>query len=182
FDKISEWGGNPIMWKAGHSLIKKKMKKEQALLGGEMSGHYFFADRYYGFDDAIYAACRLIETVKKEKGKGLDKFSSLWRDITFLFSTPELRVECPDDIKEEVVKIFGEKIKKIEFPGFSFIKMITIDGVRAVYDKGWALVRKSNTQPALVLRFEAKEEGSLRVLQERVTEEIEEIKRSLAKG
>ncbi len=179
FDKIEEWGGQPIMWKAGHSLIKKKMREEKALLGGEMSGHYFFADRFYGFDDGIYAACRLIELVKKAKEKGLKMFSSLFEGIPFLFSTPEIRIDCPDESKNAVVKSFAKQVKELNLPSLRLRQVITVDGVRAVYDKGWALVRKSNTQPALVLRFEAVDETVLEEIKAEVLRVIGNIKEKI---
>jgi phosphomannomutase/phosphoglucomutase len=144
YDKLAELGGKPIMYKTGHSLIKAKMKEEHAELAGEMSGHMFFADRYHGFDDALYAACRLIEIVAKS-GKPL---SYQMEGIPKLVSTPELRVDCPDDKKFQVV----EKVATIVRQRY---KVVDVDGVRAIFDKGWGLVRASNTQPVLVMRFEA---------------------------
>jgi phosphomannomutase / phosphoglucomutase len=144
YDDISNHGGNAIMWKTGHSLIKQKMKEENAALAGEMSGHMFFKDRYLGFDDALYATCRLLEIIA-DTGKGVDE---LIQDLPKTFTTPEIRVECPDEIKfavvEKIVALFKAKQDVID-----------IDGLRALYDDGWGLVRASNTQPALVLRFEA---------------------------
>ncbi len=151
YDDITKHGGRAIMWKTGHSLIKKKMKEENAELAGEMSGHMFFADRYFGFDDAIYASCRLLEIILKT-GK---KISDLLSDIPKTHSTPEIRVECPDDKKFEVVKKVTEHFRKLN-------EVIDIDGVRVLFDDGWGLVRASNTQPALVLRFEAMSEKRLK--------------------
>ena len=132
------------MWKTGHSLIKTKMKEESAELAGEMSGHIFFADRYLGFDDATYAAARLMEIIA-DSGKPA---SSLLEDIPKTYSTPEIRVDCPEDQKfgvvEKVAAYFKERYDVID-----------IDGVRVLFDGGWGLVRASNTQPVLVLRFEA---------------------------
>ncbi len=144
YDDIREHGGNAIMWKTGHSLIKAKMKEEKAELAGEMSGHMFFADRYYGFDDALYAACRLIEIVARS-GKPLS-----WQlaDLPKTVSTPELRVDCPDETKFEVVR----KVRE-HFAGL--YDTLDVDGVRINFPQGWGLVRASNTQPVLVLRFEA---------------------------
>jgi phosphomannomutase/phosphoglucomutase len=144
YDKLAELGGNPIMYKTGHSLIKAKMKQEHAELAGEMSGHMFFADRYYGYDDALYAACRLIEIVAKS-GKPL---SYQLEGLPKLVSTPELRVDCPDDKKFLVVAKVAALIGKT-YP------VVDVDGVRVIYEKGWGLVRASNTQPVLVMRFEA---------------------------
>jgi len=157
YDQIKEYGGQPIMWKTGHSLIKEKMKAENAVLAGEMSGHMFFADRYFGFDDAIYASGRLLEIVA-ESDKPLHM---LLEDVPKMFSTPEIRVDCPDEVKFQVVKrakeeSLGEKEK------------ITIDGVRWIFDDGWGLLRASNTQPVLVLRFEAQSESRLKEIQTQV--------------
>ncbi|MBP7340962.1 MAG: phosphomannomutase/phosphoglucomutase [Smithellaceae bacterium] len=144
YDGIRQAGGRPIMWKAGHSLIKAKMKEENALLGGEMSGHLFFADRYFGYDDAIYAALRLLEILSQTNSS----VSELLADTPKTFATPEIRVDCPDDKKCAVVEKIKERYRST--PG-----MIDIDGVRVPFPDGWALVRCSNTQPVIVLRFEA---------------------------
>ncbi len=144
YDDIEKHGGRAIMWKTGHSLIKKKMKEEGAALAGEMSGHMFFADRYFGFDDATYAACRLLE-ILASTGQTI---SQLLADVPETFTTPEIRVDCPDHLKFEVVRRVADVFKKD-------YRIIDIDGVRVLFDDGWGLVRASNTQPALVLRFEA---------------------------
>jgi len=144
YDGIKRLGGNGIMWKTGHSLIKAKMKEEKAELAGEMSGHMFFADRYYGFDDALYAACRLLEIISKS-GQPL---SAQLAGVPKTISTPEIRVDCPDDAKFGVVEAV-----KAHFRGR--YPVIDVDGVRVLFPQGWGLVRASNTQPVLVLRFEA---------------------------
>jgi len=150
YDKIAQAGGKAIMWKAGHSLIKAKMKEEKALLGGEMSGHIFFADRYFGYDDAIYVCLRLLEILSKEQ-IDLEKWKN---DLPKTFNTPEIRIDCPEDKKVLVTKeIENYYIKNKEKYGITNI--ITIDGIRFNTKNGWGLVRSSNTQPALVLRFEA---------------------------
>jgi phosphomannomutase/phosphoglucomutase len=156
YDDIQQHGGNGIMWKTGHSLIKAKMKEEHAELAGEMSGHMFFADRYYGFDDALYAGCRLLEIVSKS-GSPL---SAQLADVPKTFSTPEIRVDCPDEAKFEVVKRVLEHFRNL-YP------VIDVDGVRVLFANGWGLVRASNTQPVLVLRFEA---TSLELLEQYRTE------------
>ena len=160
YDDIKKHSGRAIMWKAGHSLIKAKMKEEKAALGGEMSGHLFFADRYFGYDDAIYAAIRLLEILSKT---GL-KMSELLEDVPQTFATPEIRIDCADDKKAQVV----ERIKKHfqNNPG-----LIEIDGVRIPFEDGWALVRSSNTQPVIVLRFEASSAASL----QRIRNEVEKL-------
>lgn len=150
YDDIKKHGGNAIMWRTGHSLIKKKMKEENAALAGEMSGHMFFKDRYLGFDDALYATCRLLE-IMADTGLGVDE---LIQDLPKTFTTPELRVDCPDSIKFDVVAKIVKEFKAKQ-------EIIDIDGLRAVYKDGWGLVRASNTQPALVLRFEALSEKRL---------------------
>jgi phosphomannomutase/phosphoglucomutase len=144
YDDIRQRGGNPIMWRTGHSLIKAKMKESHAELAGEMSGHMFFADRYYGFDDALYAACRLMEIVAKS-GRPL---SAQLEDVPVTVTTPEIRVDCPDDLKFTVVQRVKERFRKTH-------EIIDVDGVRMLFPEGWGLVRASNTQPVLVLRFEA---------------------------
>jgi phosphomannomutase/phosphoglucomutase len=144
YDELKRLGGNPIMYKTGHSLIKAKMKEEHAELAGEMSGHMFFADRYFGYDDALYAACRLIEIVSKS-GKPLSaQLAGLPKTVT----TPEIRVDCPDETKFDVVARVAEHFGKL-------YKVIDVDGVRVLFEHGWGLLRASNTQPVLVMRFEA---------------------------
>jgi phosphomannomutase/phosphoglucomutase len=152
YDELKRLGGEPIMFKTGHSLIKAKMKAEQAELAGEMSGHMFFADRYYGFDDAIYATCRLLEIVS---ASGLPLSAQL-AGLPRMVNTPELRHDCPDDLKFKVVERLQELLAgKHEYIG--------VDGVRVLFPHGWGLVRASNTQPILVLRFEAADERLLAV-------------------
>ncbi len=144
YEDIEKNGGRVVMWRTGHSLIKKKMKEENAELAGEMSGHMFFADRYFGYDDATYASCRLLEILSKY-GKTI---SELLSDVPQTFTTPEIRVDCPDDVKFGLVKQLTEFFRRR-------YDVIDIDGARVLFDDGWGLVRASNTQPALVLRFEA---------------------------
>ncbi len=144
YDDIAKHGGRAVMWRTGHSLIKQKMKEEKAALAGEMSGHVFFADRYFGYDDAIYACCRLLEII----AAGKQTLSEMLSDLPRTFSTPEIRVACPDKIKFDVVAEVTEYFRER-------YDVIDIDGVRVLFDDGWALVRASNTQPVLVLRFEA---------------------------
>ncbi len=164
YNDIEQKGGRAVMWKTGHSLIKKKMKEENAELAGEMSGHMFFKDRYFGYDDALYATLRLLEIITKEK----TSVSGLLKDLPETFTTPEIRVECPDDKKFEVVRAVTEHFQKER-------EVIDIDGMRALFDGGWGLVRASNTQPALVLRFEAKTEKKLEQIRTAVESVLEEI-------
>jgi len=144
YDDIAAHGGHAIMWRAGHSPIKAKMQETGALLAGEMSGHLFFADRYFGFDDAIYAAGRLLELL----GRTGQRIDELLADLPPAFSTPEIRVDCPDSIKFAVVEAALRHFR-------SGYEVIDVDGVRVKLPNGWGLIRASNTQPALVLRFEA---------------------------
>jgi phosphomannomutase/phosphoglucomutase len=150
YDDIEAHGGRAVMWKTGHALIKKKMKVEKAEFAGEMSGHMFFADRYLGFDDAIYAAGRLLEILSATQ----QPIAELLADVPETVTTPEIRVDCPDHIKFAVVARVTETLRR-SYP------VIDIDGVRVLFDDGWGLVRASNTQPALVLRFEALTEDRL---------------------
>jgi phosphomannomutase/phosphoglucomutase len=144
YDDIRKRGGNAIMWRTGHSLIKAKMKETHAELAGEMSGHMFFADRYYGFDDALYAACRLMEIVARSDRPLSEQLADLPKTV----ATPEIRVDCDDDRKFEVVRRVAERYRKTH-------QIVDVDGVRMLFPHGWGLVRASNTQPVLVLRFEA---------------------------
>jgi phosphomannomutase/phosphoglucomutase len=168
YDKLRELGGNPIMYKTGHSLIKAKMKQEHAELAGEMSGHMFFADRYYGYDDAIYAACRLLEIVANS-GKPL---SYQLKGIPKLVSTPELRVDCPDDVKFKVIAKVSDIIKRKH-------QVVDVDGVRVPFKEGWGLVRASNTQPVLVMRFEATSPELLKQYQQEIEDNVEEAKKEV---
>ena len=141
---IAKAGGVPVMWKVGHSLLKQKMAEEGAPLAGEVSGHIFFADRYFGYDDAIYAGCRLLEIMDRT-GKSP---SELLAGVPKYYNTPEIRCECKDD--EEKFRIAQ---KAVDYYSKN-AKVIAIDGVRILLDGGWGLVRASNTQPSLVTRFE----------------------------
>jgi phosphomannomutase/phosphoglucomutase len=163
FNDIEKHGGKAIMWRTGHSLIKKKMREEKAALGGEMSGHIFFADRYFGYDDAIYASCRLIELLSKTD----KKLSQLLSDVPRTFITPEIRVDCADEIKFEVVETVKEALRK-DYP------VIDVDGVRVKFEDGWGLVRASNTQPVLVLRFEALTQDRLNQIKDLVEKKVQD--------
>ena len=150
YNDIERHGGRGIMWKAGHSLIKGKMKETDALMAGEMSGHIFFADRYFGYDDAIYAAMRLLEILSRTGQKLTDILSDVPKSV----NTPEIRVECADSIKFQVVDALKEYFRKD-------YDIIDIDGVRIPFSDGWGLIRSSNTEPVLVLRFEASTQNRL---------------------
>ncbi len=157
FRDIEKHGGHAIMWKTGHSLIKAKMKEENAVLAGEMSGHMFFADRYFGYDDAIYAACRILELLSHSSVSLSDMLS----DIPPTFVTPEIRVQCDDEKKFEVV----EKVKA-HFQRNH--QVIDVDGARILFPNGWGLVRASNTQDVLVMRFEADTQENLDLIRSQV--------------
>ncbi len=169
YDDITRNRGKAIMWKTGHSLIKKKMKEEKALAAGEMSGHIFFADRYFGYDDAIYATLRLMEILKKTGAPY--RMKRLLAGLPQVFSTPEIRFDCPDDLKFRVTEMMRE--------AFSGYDVNTIDGARINFGEGWALVRASNTQPALVMRFEAQDGPSLKRIRETVEEKLASVMRRL---
>jgi phosphomannomutase/phosphoglucomutase len=153
-DEIEKAGGIPVMGQAGHSLIKKRMKEENALLAGEMSGHMFFAENYFGYDDAIYAAAKLLEIVSNAN----TPLSGYLKNLPVAYSTPEIRIDCPDEKKFEIVRSLTEEFRK-DYP------IIDIDGVRITFPQGWGLVRPSNTQPVLVLRFESYDEAELKKYQ-----------------
>ena len=155
YDDIKAHGGQGILWKTGHSLIKTKMKEENALLAGEMSGHLFLADRYYGFDDAIYAALRILEIVASSEVP----LHELLADVPKTYSTPEIRVPCADEEKFAVVARVTEHYRGTH-------ELIDIDGARINFGDGWGLVRASNTQPVLVMRFEATTQARLHAIRE----------------
>ncbi len=169
FDDVNAHGGRGVMWKTGHSLIKTKMKDEHAAIAGEMSGHFFFADRYYGYDDAIYAALRTLE-ILSQSGKTVGE---LLADLPRSFFTPEIRVDCPDAAKVAVVERVAQAL---DGQG----QVNRIDGVRVTYaDGAWALVRASNTGPVIVLRFEAPSEARLGELRQRVESLVQDARNSV---
>jgi len=163
--EITKAGGQPIMWKVGHSLLKKKMSEEKAPLAGEVSGHIFFADRYFGYDDAIYAGCRILEILDKT-GKAT---SALLEGVPKYYNTPEIRCECKDD--EEKFRIAR---KAIEYYSKT-AKVIDIDGVRILFPDGWGLVRASNTQPSLVTRFEGATQKRCDEIRESILAKLQEF-------
>jgi phosphomannomutase/phosphoglucomutase len=154
------------MWKVGHSLIKTKMKEEHAVLAGEMSGHIFFAHRYLGFDDAVYAGARLLELLSR----GTQTLAELHDTLPVMVNTPELRVDVPDDEKFALVRRVTERLR-------AHGQVVDIDGVRVKLPGGWGLVRASNTQPALVLRFEAESPARLAEIRALVERELEAARR-----
>ena len=167
-DEIRKMGGEPIMWKTGHSLIKAKMKETGAQLAGEMSGHLFFAHRYYGYDDAIYAAVRLVELLTRS-----DKpLAALLDELPKAYNTPEIRVDCPDDLKFDLVAAAVERFRRDH-------EVVDVDGARILFGDGWGLVRASNTQPVLVLRFEASSPERLEEIRRYVEGELEALRKAL---
>jgi phosphomannomutase/phosphoglucomutase len=183
YDDVVKQGGRPIMWKTGHSLIKAKMKEEKAALAGEMSGHMFFADRYFGYDDAVYASCRLIEIL----AKGRKPLSSLVADLPPSCVTPEIRVDCPDSIKFQLVQQVQSRLvataqsqQPLDHTGLTIRNVVTIDGIRAIFDDGWGLIRASNTQPALVLRFEASTDAKLQAIRAAIEGELNQARQALS--
>jgi phosphomannomutase/phosphoglucomutase len=162
FRDIEKHGGRAIMWKTGHSLIKAKMKQEKALLAGEMSGHMFFADRYFGYDDAIYAACRILEI----QANSPIPLSRMLADIPPTFVTPEIRIQCDDEKKFAVVEKVKSHFRQDR-------KVIEVDGARILFPNGWGLVRASNTQDVLVMRFEAETQADLENIREEVENQVQ---------
>jgi phosphomannomutase/phosphoglucomutase len=163
-EEIEKAGGVPLMWKTGHSFIKQKMKEENAPLAGEMSGHLFFADEYFGYDDALYASMRLLRLLA-----GSDRsVSEMLADVPKYHSTPEIRVDVPEDRKFQIVAAIVEYFKERH-------AVIDVDGARILFGDGWGLVRASNTQPVLVLRFEARTEERLKEIEQTVVSKLEEL-------
>ena len=164
FDDVERQGGHAVMWKAGHSIIKAKMQETGALLAGEMSGHFFFADRYYGFDDACYAGARLLEILSQTN----QPLSTLLSDLPRMISTPEIRVPCPDkrkfDVAKRVAQYFGHGHE-----------VNTIDGARITFEHGWGIVRPSNTQNLLILRFEADTQEHLDEIRNEIESKVSEL-------
>jgi phosphomannomutase/phosphoglucomutase len=152
------------MWKTGHSFIKNKIKQEKALIAGEMSGHIFFADRFFGFDDAIYSSARLLEILSRSE----KKLSDMLSDLPQTFHTPEIRIYASEAVKFKIVDAVKEELAA-KYP------IVDIDGVRAQFPSGWGLVRASNTQAVLVLRFEADTEEDLKAIRDEVEKTIENV-------
>jgi len=162
---IKEYGGRPVMWKTGHSLIKKKMKLDGALLAGEMSGHIFFKERWFGFDDGIYSAARLLEILSQQADSAEDVFARFPNDV----STPEINIDVTDESKFTIIDALQSDAEWGE------ASLSTIDGVRVDYPKGWGLVRASNTTPVLVLRFEADDQAELERIQAVFSEQLHSV-------
>ncbi|MEW5866324.1 MAG: phosphomannomutase/phosphoglucomutase [Bacillota bacterium] len=164
FQEVKKAGGEPIMWKVGHSLIKAKLKEENALLAGEMSGHLFFADRYYGYDDAIYAGARLLDLLSRSS----ITLDDMARSLPKMFNTPEIRMECPEAAKQAVAQ-------EVAAAFASDYEVSCVDGARIRFPHGWGLVRASNTQPILVLRFEADSPDALEEIKSLVSGKVRDI-------
>lgn len=167
YDDIEKRGGKAIMGRTGHSLMKARMKDVDAVLAGEMSGHMFFKDRFFGFDDGIYASCRLLEILSRTRRPIFE----LLEGVPETCATPEIRVDCPDEIKFEVVEHARQHFVD------SGYRVIDVDGVRIVFEDGWGLVRASNTQPMLVLRYEAETESRLEEIRQLIESRVERIRR-----
>ena len=168
FDDLRARGANVIMWKTGHSLIKSKLKETGGELGGEMSGHIFFKHRFFGFDDAIYATLRLAEIMSHSD----TRLSEMLSDLPQMTATPEIRVDCPEEIKFRVVELAQKA-----FPEY---RVETVDGARISFEHGWGLLRASNTQPVLVLRFEATSPKYLEDYRSLVESRLDAIRQKLA--
>jgi phosphomannomutase/phosphoglucomutase len=169
YDDIARAGGRGIMWKAGHSLLKAKMRETGALLGGEMSGHIFFKERYFGYDDAIYAGARLLEILART-GKTVDQ---LLADLPPACSTPEIRLDCPDALKFRIADAVRDRFRA------EGRELVDIDGVRVRFPHGWGLLRASNTQPVLVMRFEAETDAQLKEYQRTVEDAVADVRTQL---
>ncbi len=164
-ETIEKIGGKPLMWKTGHSLLKGKMKETGAPVGGEMSGHLFIKDRFYGYDDAVYVSARLLEILSKSD----KKVSEYLADVPNYYSTPEIRVECSSD--EDKFKIVKKAVAYFK----ENFDVIDVDGVRILFGDGWGLVRASNTQPVIVIRFEARTPERLDEIQNLVVSKLKEF-------
>jgi phosphomannomutase/phosphoglucomutase len=179
YREIESAGGNPLMWKTGHSLIKNKMKESKALLAGEMSGHIFFAEDYFGYDDAIHAALEITRILAQAMPK--QKMSDFLKDLPEVIVTPEIRIDCSDEKKfavvERVIELIQVHNKSLTAPSIRNINLT--DGIRVEFDEGWGLVRASNTQPILVSRFEAEKPESLALYRQFVEAKIKEAEASI---
>ena len=178
YDTIDELGGIAVMTKTGHGYIKSKMKEVGAVLAGEMSGHIFFKDRYYGFDDAIYAGCRIIEILAEKKRYNKDfQITDLLKPFNKIYSSQEVRLSCPNSLKKSTLETFEAEISKNpNFFGSKIKEIITIDGMRIVFEEGgFALIRQSNTEPVFTLRFEAKDKETAQKFEDLMVNRLMEI-------
>ena len=161
YDTINSTGAHAIMCKTGHGYIKEKMKEAGALLGGEMSGHTFFKDRYYGYDDAVYAGCRMIEIISDKKNKDSQfKIEDLLEPFNHVYTSPEVRYPCPNELKKSTLEHVKSTVEmNPDMFGAKILDIVTLDGMRIVFKGGFALIRQSNTEPVFTLRFEANNEA-----------------------
>ena len=183
YDEINSLGGIAVMCKTGHGYIKSKMKEVGAVLAGEMSGHTFFKDRYYGFDDAIYAGCRIIEILAQKKHYNKDfKISDLLAPFNKVYSSNEVRLSCPNSLKKSTLEAFEAEISKNpEFFGTKIKEIITLDGMRIVFEGGgFALIRQSNTEPVFTLRFEAQNKETAQRFEDLMVNKLMEIIKNLS--
>lgn len=177
YDTINELGGEAVMCKTGHGFIKGKMKETGAILAGEMSGHTFFKDRYHGFDDAVYAGCRIIEIVANHKRNNPEfRVEQLLEPFEQVFSSQEVRFPCENELKKSTLKAFEKKVNENpDLFGDKIKEIVTLDGLRIIFDGGFALIRQSNTEPVFTLRFEAKNESMAVQYQNAMINSLEEI-------
>lgn len=177
YDKINEYGGEAIMCKTGHGYIKGKMKETGAILAGEMSGHTFFKDRYYGFDDAVYAGCRIIEIISEKKKANVNfKIEDLLTPFDDVFSSQEVRLSCPNELKKSTLQAFEKELNSNpDLFGEHIKDIITLDGLRIIFDDGFALIRQSNTEPVFTLRFEASKENLAKKYEDVMVNSINKI-------
>jgi len=174
---LTDIGGNAIMYKTGHGYIKSKMKETGAILAGEMSGHIFFKDRYHGFDDAVYAGCRIIEIVANLKKEDPNfKVEQLLTAFDKVFSSQEVRFPCANELKKSTLQAFEKLVKNNpDLFGSKIKEVVTLDGLRIIFDGGFALIRQSNTEPVFTLRFEAKDKAQAEHYQEIMVSSLKNI-------
>lgn len=177
YDTINAIGGNAVMYKTGHGYIKSKMKETGAILAGEMSGHIFFKDKYYGFDDAVYAGCRIIEIVAQNKNADPKfKVEQLLSPFDKVFSSQEVRFPCANELKKSTLQSFEKMVKENpDLFGAAIKEVVTLDGLRIIFDDGFALIRQSNTEPVFTLRFEAKDKAQAEHFEKVMVESLEKI-------
>lgn len=180
YDTINETGACAVMCKTGHGYIKEKMKETGALLGGEMSGHTFFKDRYYGFDDAVYAGCRIIEIIAKHKKYNPDfKLENILEPFNKVYTSDEVRFPCPNHLKKEVLESIKNEVQSNpDMFGTPIKEIVTLDGMRIVFKGGFALIRQSNTEPVFTLRFEANNEAECNRFKNTMTSYLEKCVKS----
>ena len=177
YDTINRFGGNAVMTKTGHGYIKEKMKEVNAILAGEMSGHTFFKDSYYGYDDAIYAGCRMIEIIAKNKAANENfKIQDMLKDFDAVYTSDEVRYPCTNELKKPVLNELKEYVAEHkDMFGYEIKDIITLDGMRIIFDGGFALIRQSNTEPVFTLRFEAKTQAICESIQKVMLDKLNQI-------